>query len=213
MGNYDGLGDICNYISSSLHLIVTYARYLETFKCQNVVYTLHGVWFTLHHHLSKTQGERNTMKTPRIYIGALAVFCIAALVIGSAGAAAMMQKGTGNTFKDTGGKGPMNGMANMTQLREFRTAHQDGFPAFANCTGKGLMKGVANETRMLEMLDNLTAKGYDVSVIRTAVEGGDLETAMTLLREFMTVNPDARPARGDGTGRGHMGGQWRAQNN
>ena len=74
------------------------------------------------------------------------------------------------------------------------------------------MKGVANETRMLEMLDNLTAKGYDVSAIRTAVESGDLETAMTLLREFMTANPDARPARGDGNISGHMGGQRRAKN-
>ena len=153
------------------------------------------------------------MKTPRIYIGALAVFCIAVLVIGSAGAAAMMQKGTGNTFKNTGGKGPMNGMANMTQLKEFRTAHQDGFPAFADCTGKGPMNGKANETRNLEMLDNLTAKGYDISAIRTAVESGDYETAMTLLREFMTAHPDARPVPGDRTGSGHMGGQRRAQNN
>ena len=49
------------------------------------------------------------MKTPRIYIGALAVFCIAALVIGSAGAAAMMQKGTGYLSKNTSDKGPMHG--------------------------------------------------------------------------------------------------------
>ena len=217
------------------------------------------------------------MKTPRTYIGALVVFCVAVLVIGSAGAAAMMQKGTGNTFKNTSGKGPTNGMANMTQLNEFRTAHQDGFPAFANCTSKGPMKGVANETRMLEMLDNLTekgydvsaisaavtsgdyktaktllkefmtahpevfpaigdgigkspmkgvanetrmleildnltAKGYDVSAISAAVTSGDYKTAKTLLKEFMTANPDAHPARDDGTGGGHMGGKWRAQN-
>jgi ribose 5-phosphate isomerase RpiB len=121
------------------------------------------------------------MKTPRIYIGALAVFCIAALVIGSAGAAVMTQTWTGNNFKDTGGKGPMH--------------------------------GEANGERMSQLLDNLTAKGYDVSAIGAAVTGGDYKTAVTLLKEFMTANPDARPARGDGTGSGPMGGQWRAQNN
>jgi hypothetical protein len=109
------------------------------------------------------------MKTPGIYIGALAVFCIAALVIGSAGASAMMQKGSG--------KGPIN--------------------------------GEANGDRMLRMLDNLTAQGYDVTAIRTAVESGDYETAMTLLKEFRTANPDAFPARGDEAGRCHPGGQWR----
>ena len=59
------------------------------------------------------------MKTPRIYIGALAVFCIAALVIGSAGASAMMQKGTGSPSRNTCGKGLMQGEAHgerMTQL-------------------------------------------------------------------------------------------------
>ncbi len=40
------------------------------------------------------------MKTPRIYIGALAVFCIAALVIGSAGAAAATLQGTNNNLQE-----------------------------------------------------------------------------------------------------------------
>jgi hypothetical protein len=185
------------------------------------------------------------MKTPRIYIGALAVFCIAALIIGSAGAAAVMQKGTGNSFKNTGGKCPIQGEANeermsqllnnltakgydvsaistavttgdyktaATLLKEFRTANPDAFPKIGNGTGKSPMKGVANETRMLQLLGNLTTKGYDVSTIRTSLEGGDLETAMTLLREFMTANPDALPARGDGTISRHMGGQRWAKN-
>ena len=47
----------------------------------------------------KIEGARNTMKTPRIYIGALAVFCIAALVIGSSGAAATPQ-GTNNNIRN-----------------------------------------------------------------------------------------------------------------
>jgi hypothetical protein len=39
--------------------------------------------------------------------------------------------------------------------------------------------------RMLEHLDRLEAAGYDVSAIRAAVEGGEMETARTLLQEFM----------------------------
>ncbi len=152
--------------------------------------------------LVKRTRSTNTMKTPRIYIGALAVFCIAALVIGSAGAAAMMQNGTGTNFKNTGGKGHMNSMANMTQLKEFRTAHPDGYPAFANCTGKGPMTGGANGERMLLVLDNLTAQGYDVTAIHAAVTSGDYKTAITLMQEFRTAHPDAFPARGEGAGKG-----------
>ena len=63
---------------------------------------------------------------------------------------------------------------------------------------------------MLQMLDNLTAHGYDVSAIRAAVTSGDDATAHTLMQEFRTANPDAFPARGDGAGCGHMGGQKRA---
>jgi hypothetical protein len=49
----------------------------------------------------KYQGARNTMKTPRISIGAFAVFCIAALVIGTSGAAAMPQGATDNLKEGT----------------------------------------------------------------------------------------------------------------
>jgi hypothetical protein len=102
------------------------------------------------------------MKTPRIYIGALAVFCIAALVIGSYGAAAMMQQGTGNHFKVKAAQfGPEKMLDNLTAqgydvsaisvavtrgdyktaitlLKEFRTAHPDAaFPAHAQGAGNG----------------------------------------------------------------------------
>ncbi len=100
----------------------------------------------------------------------------------------------------------------MTLLKEFRTANPDARPARGDGNGKGPMHGEANEERMSQLLTNLTAKGYDVSAISAAVTSGDLETAMTLLKEFMTANPDARPARGDGNISGHMGGQRRAEN-
>ncbi|MCX6684687.1 MAG: hypothetical protein NTZ37_08185 [Methanoregula sp.] len=101
------------------------------------------------------------MKTPRIYYGAVAVFCIAVLVIGTAGAAAMTQQGTGNNLKDKAGQFGIGKMlANLTAqgydvsaisaavtsgdyrnastlLQEFRTAHPDAFPAHAQGTCSG----------------------------------------------------------------------------
>jgi len=171
------------------------------------------------------------MKTPRIYIGALAVFCIAALVIGSYGAAAMMQKGTGNNFKKGAGQfGPEKMLDNLTVqgydvsairaavtsgnyetahtlMQEFRTAHPDTLPARGEGAGKGPMTGEKNGERMLQMLDNLTAQGFDVSAIREVVTSGNYETAHTLMQEFRTAHPDTLPARGEGTGKGHIGWQ------
>jgi anti-sigma28 factor (negative regulator of flagellin synthesis) len=175
------------------------------------------------------------MKTPRIYIGALAVFCIAALVIGSAGAAAMMQKGTGNNFRNTDGQfGPEKMLDNLTAqgydvaairaavtsgnyetahtlMQELRTAHPDAFPARGDGDGKGRMPGEANGERMLLMLDNLTAQGYDVEAIRAAVTSGNYETAHTLMQELRTAHPDAFPTPREGAGICHMGGQRWAQ--
>jgi hypothetical protein len=175
------------------------------------------------------------MKTPRIYIGALAVFCIAALVIGSAGAAAMTQQGTGNNLKVKAGLfGPEKMLDNLTAqgfdvsairsavtsgdydtahtlMQEFRTAHPDLFPARGDGAGKGRIPGDANGERMLQMLDNLTAQGYDVAAIRAAVTSGDYKTAHTLMQEFRTAHRDVFPAFREGAGSCHMGGQRWAQ--
>jgi len=177
------------------------------------------------------------MKTPRIYYGAVAVFCIAVLVIGTAGAAAMTQQGPGNNLKDKAGQFGLEKILGnltakgydvsaisaavtsgdyttaMTLMKEFRTAHPDVFPACGAGAGKGPMTDQAKGERMLPMLDNLTAKGYDVSAIRTAVTSGDFKTAQTLLQEFRTAHPDVFPARGEGAGGDHQGWQRRTQNN
>jgi hypothetical protein len=171
------------------------------------------------------------MKTPRIYYGAVAVFCITALVIGTAGAASMAQQGTGNNLKEKGGHFGIETMlakltaqgydvsaisaavtsgdniAAMTLLKEFRTAHPDAFPARGDGSGKGAMKGQANVERMTRLLRNLTAKGYDVSAMSVAVTSGDNITAMTLLKEFRTAHPDAFPPRCDGPGKGSLTNQ------
>jgi hypothetical protein len=101
------------------------------------------------------------MKTRGIYYGAIAVFCIAALVIGTTGAATMTQQGTGNNLKEKGGQfGLENLLSNltargydvsavsaavtsgdyrtaMTLLKDFRTAHPDAFPAHTLGAGNG----------------------------------------------------------------------------
>jgi uncharacterized protein (UPF0335 family) len=168
------------------------------------------------------------MKTPRISIGALAVFCIAALVIGTAGAAAATPQGTTDNLKEgTGHFGPEKILDNLTAqgydvsairtavatgdyetvhtlMQEFRTAHPDAFPVRGEGAGKGPMTEEGKGERMILMLDNLTAQGFDVSAIRTAVTTGDYETAHTLMKEFRTAHPDAFPARGEGAGKGPM---------
>jgi uncharacterized protein (UPF0335 family) len=177
------------------------------------------------------------MKTPRIYIGALAVFCIAALVIGSAGAAATTPQGTNNNPRNgTWQFGPEKILDNLTAqgfdvsairtavtsgdyetahtlMQEFRTAHPYAFPARGEGPGKGLMTEEAKGERMILMLDNLTAQGFDVSAIRTAVTSGNYETAHTLMLEFRTTHPDKFPALREGAGSCHVGGQRRAQIN
>jgi hypothetical protein len=177
------------------------------------------------------------MKTPRIYIGALAVFCIAALVIGTSGAAAITPQGTTNNLKEgTGHFGPEKILDNLTAqgydvsairtavtngdyetahtlMQEFRTAHKDAFPARGEGSGKGPITGEVKGERMSLMLDNLTAQGYDVSAIRTAVTSGNYDTAHTLMQEFRTAHPDAFPVQREGPGSGHMCGQMRAQYN
>jgi len=171
------------------------------------------------------------MKTPRIYIGALAVFCIAALVIGTSGAAAATPQGTNHNFKEgTGQFGPEKILDNLTAqgydvsairtamttgdfetahtlMQEFRTAHPNAVPTPPEGAGKGPINGEAKGERMSLLLDTLTAQGYDVSAIRSAVTTGDFETAHTLMQEFRTAHMDAVPTPPEGAGRGPMKGE------
>ena len=171
------------------------------------------------------------MKTPGIYIAAIATCCVFALVIGTASAAAMTQQGSGNNLRNTAGLfGPEKMIERLEQqgfdvtgaktalqngdttavrewLQSYREAHPDLFPARSEGAGKGPMTGVAKGDRMLLMLENLTAQGYDVSAISSAVTSGNFETAHTLMQEFRTAHPDLFPARGEGAGSGHPGGQ------
>ena len=179
------------------------------------------------------------MKTPRIYYGAFAVFCIFALVIGMAGAATTTQQVSGNNLKVKGGQfGPEKMILTLdnltakgydvsairtattsgdyktaqTLMQEFRTAHPDLFPAHTQGAGKVQMTDQAKGDKMLLMLGNLTTKGYDVSA-STAVTSGDYKTAMTLMQEFRTSHPDVFPAHVQKAGNGNLSWQRGAQNN
>ena len=55
--------------------------------------------------------------------------------------------------------------------------------------------GGPNGDRFSGMLDKLASDGYDVSAIQAAVAAGDLETAHTLMQEFIAANPEAVPVR------------------
>jgi len=61
-------------------------------------------------------------------------------------------------------------------------------------------KGDHGGDRISALLQNLTEQGYDVSDISAAVQSGDLQTAHTLLRQFIDDRRDAMPAPPDGNG-------------
>ncbi len=165
------------------------------------------------------------MKTPGIYIGALAVFCIAALLIGTASAAAMTQQGSGNNQKDnTGQSGHVQMIERLkhqgVNVTEIKTAMRNGDiktmkewrqscgeffrGEMMKGAGKGNMTRLQKGTRLLLRLDNLTEQGYDVSAIRAAVENEDYKTAFTLMQEFKAANANAFPALGEGAGKGNL---------
>ncbi len=174
------------------------------------------------------------MKTPRICYGAVAVFCIAVLIIGTAGAA-MTQQGPATSSRDKAGQSGLSKILTgltakgydvsaisaaatggdyrnaSTLLQQFRIAHPDAFPAHAPRAFKGQMNGQAMGERMTRILTNLTAKGYDVSAISAAATGGDYRNASTLLQQFRTAHPDAFPAHETIVGTGHPGWQRRTQ--
>ena len=106
------------------------------------------------------------MKTPGIYIAAIATYCVFALVIGTASAAAITQQGSGNNIRDTAGLfGPE------------------------------------------KMIERLEQQGVDVTEAKTALQNGDTTAVKEWLQAYREAHPDLFPARGEGAGKGHPGGQ------
>jgi len=73
-----------------------------------------------------------------------------------------------------------------------------------------ILPQIPREARFLAQLDRLEEQGYDMTSIRAAVENGDMDTARTLLQQFIAEHKDELPApptgedrfssRGDHTG-------------
>jgi HPt (histidine-containing phosphotransfer) domain-containing protein len=80
-----------------------------------------------------------------------------------------------------------------TLLDQFRAEHPDVFPGPAGMPGG---KGPADADHITGILEQLTEKGYDMSTIQAAVDSGDLETARTLLHQFMEEHRDELPEHG-----------------
>jgi DNA-binding GntR family transcriptional regulator len=155
------------------------------------------------------------MKTPKLYVGAIVVFCTIALIIGSAGAAATSGPDNSNFGNKTGHGGPVKMLDRFeeqgydvsairaavesgdnttahTLMQQFMEAHTELIPARnadktnAPGFGAGMME---------KHLTQLEEQGYDISAIRAAVESGDNTTAHTLMQEFMEAHTELIPAR------------------
>jgi hypothetical protein len=166
------------------------------------------------------------MKTPKLYFGAIAVFCTLALIIGSAGAAAVSSPDSSNFGNRIAHGGPVKLLDRLeeqgydfsairaaaesgdnatvrTLMQQFMGAHKELIPA-RNATEKnapGLGSGM-----MENHLTQLEAKGYDVSAIRAAAESGDNATVHTLMQQFMEAHKDDLPQFGAGRNRILSGG-------
>jgi len=158
------------------------------------------------------------MKTPRLYFGALALFCVIVLVIGTVSAAvAHGPEGryTGNKIAHGGPEKMLDRLEEQgydissirtafasgatdvarTLMQQFMESHKDLMPAL-NATEKnafGFGPGM-----MENRLAQLEAKGYDVSAIRAAIDSGDKETSRTLMQQFMEAHKEELPRCGEG---------------
>jgi DNA-binding transcriptional MerR regulator len=154
------------------------------------------------------------MKTPKILFGALALYCVIVLSIGSA-SAAVAAGPTGNiTCNERGGAFGHGMMLDRleeqgynvsairaafesgdtdtarTLMQQFMEEHRDELPAPPE---RPAGDGAGTCDRMTGHLDRLEAQGYDVSAIRAAVESGDTDTARTLMHQFMQEHRDELP--------------------
>ena len=152
-------------------------------------------------HQSNNLQENITMKTPRMYYGALAVFCVIALCIGFASAAGTAQA----THTGTHGKGfmhPAQDLTNATVQQQIiaryeqqgvdvtalQTAFQNGDipavkswleahrPARSQSANKGPSKGfdMTNTTVQQQILARLDKQGVDTTALAAAFQSGNV---------------------------------------
>ena len=173
------------------------------------------------HHTNNLQ-ENASMKTPRMYYGALAVFCVIALCIGYASAADITQA----THTSTHGKGiehpafdltnttvqqevlarfekqgvDTTGLAtafqsgNMTDVKSWMEAHRPAAPGVAKGSF-GKAPDYTNTTVQQEVLARYAKQGVDTTGLAAAFQSGN----MTDVKSWMVSHRPAAPGGAKGS--------------
>ena len=174
------------------------------------------------HHTNNLQENAN-MKTPRMYYGALAVFCVIALCIGYASAADITQA----THTSTHGKGIVHpafdlinttvqqevlaryakqgvdttGLAaafqsgNMTDVKSWMEAHRPAAPGGAKGSF-GKVPDYTNTTVQQKVLDRLDKQGVDTSALKAVFQNGDTAAVKSWFEAYFASH--TRTAQGHG---------------
>jgi hypothetical protein len=173
------------------------------------------------HHCNNLQ-ENATMKTPRMYYGALAVFCVIALCIGFASAAGTTQA----TNAGTHGKGIMHPAPDLTNttvqqqlitryeqqgvdVTALQTAFRNGDtaaakswleahrPAQTRFANRGPAKGfdITNTTIQQQILARYAKQGVDTSGLAAAFQSGNV----TDVKSWMEAHRPAAPGFAKGS--------------
>jgi hypothetical protein len=79
-----------------------------------------------------------------------------------------------------------------TLMKQFMEEHKDALP---QPDGAPPGDRPYDSSRMTGLLNKLTEQGFDVSAIRAAVDSGDMDTARTLMKQFMEEHKDQLPER------------------
>jgi hypothetical protein len=162
------------------------------------------------------------MKTPRLYYGALAVFCVIALCTGFASAQGASQatdisthgKGivhqgfdlTNTTVQqqmlaryakqgvDTTGLAAAFQSGNTTDVKSWLEAHRPAAPGLANGSF-GKSPDYTNATVQQQILSRLDKQGVDTAALKTAFQGGDTAAVNAWFEAFFRAHPHAGNGR------------------
>jgi uncharacterized membrane protein YjjP (DUF1212 family) len=163
------------------------------------------------------------MKTPKLYYGALIVFCALTFSIGMAGATGINQNATKGIWH------PGFDLANATQqqqvidhleqegvdVSEVKTALQNGDSAsvktwldvYFKANKPQMTRGtghpgfdLTNVTQQQKIISGLEQKGVDVSEVKTALQNGDSASVKTWLNSYFKNNKPQMTRSTDHTG-------------
>ena len=170
---------------------------MKKFILQNVKYTLHVVRPLPRQHVhTSTTMENTRMKTPKIIVGALIVYCIVVLLIGMANAVNLTRPATGDHFKSRAGQfAPQKIIDRLEQqgvdATEALTALQKGDTAAVKAwltsyfeAHKGTMAHVRPSPDPRAVITRLEQDGVDVSEAKTALQNGDTGAVKAWLEAY-----------------------------